>query len=322
MNRRSSLKVALATLLSASLLASCGTNSGTNTQATQAESTTVSSSSKPALTQPPATNPADATVQRLNYPVSGGDPNQNWADLYLPPGQHDAATLPLLVFIHGGAWMNTSGAEGADRIARDLTARGIAVYNVEYRRVHSGGGWPTTFTDVAAAIDHVPTLSQQYPELNLDASIVAGHSAGAQLAVWGATRNNNTGDLLGGHPQFKPSEIISLSGPLDLSWAANHGDTRIEYAIGGTPEQYPDRFESVDPILNMDPTIPVVAVHGDADDLVPKENSIHYVDALNADNGKGELVLLMNENHTSYLKADSPSYPKVIDLITQTAYRH
>ncbi|MHA2788689.1 alpha/beta hydrolase [Corynebacterium sp. S7] len=318
MRQRSAIQIVLATIVSSSFLASCGAQNPA--PPASAASTTVSSTSKPPLTQPPATNPADATVQRLYYPVANADPTQNWADLYLPPGQHDVASLPILVFFHGGAWMNTSGAEGVDRIARDLTARGFAVYNVEYRRVNSGGGWPATFTDAAAAIDYVSELPQQFPELNLDASIVAGHSAGAQLAAWGATRNNTTGDQLGGQPKFKPAEIISLSGPLDLSWAAENGDTNIENAIGGTPAQYQERFDAIDPIKNMNPSIPVTAVHGDADDLVPKENSVHYVNALNAENGEGKLVLLPKQSHTSYLAADSPWYPKVLDLITEAVY--
>ncbi len=41
-------------------------------------------------------------------------------------------------------------------LALDLARRGIAAWNVEYRRVgQEGGGWPGTFEDVAAALDRL-----------------------------------------------------------------------------------------------------------------------------------------------------------------------
>ena len=37
----------------------------------------------------------------------------------------------------------------------DLAKRGWAAWNIEYRRLGNGGGWPATFADVAAAVDHL-----------------------------------------------------------------------------------------------------------------------------------------------------------------------
>lgn len=122
-------------------------------------------------------------------------------------------SLPLVTIIHGGGWESRAGAEQFDEMARDLAGRGLAVYNVEYRRLGTGGGWPTTFHDVALALDHVPAIAETYPQLRIDDELVIGDSAGAQLAVWGGTRHRLTDDEVGSRPAFVPSNIDATSPP-------------------------------------------------------------------------------------------------------------
>nr|WP_110481626.1 alpha/beta fold hydrolase [Corynebacterium provencense] len=254
-------------------------------------------------------------TEHVVYPVRGGvaDPSQNWADFYLPPGRHDEDSVPLVVFIHGGAWR--SGATGARRIARDLTSRGVAVLNVEYRAVDRGGGWPVTFSDVADALDYVPELDRRHPEITVDDETVVGHSAGAQLAAWAGTRGDLEKGEIGADPRFTPTRVVSLSGPLDMRWSAEHGDDNVVRVLGGSPSQVPDRYAAVDPIQNINPRIPVVAVHGTDDSVVPVDDSRRYVSRLSAEGGRAKLVLLTGEDHVSYLKRSSPRYDRVLDII-------
>jgi acetyl esterase/lipase len=80
----------------------------------------------------------------------GDDPNQV-GDLRLPTGE---GPYPVAVLLHGGFWRERYRREIMDRLAADLTARGWATWNLEYRRMGaSGGGWPATLDDVAAGID-------------------------------------------------------------------------------------------------------------------------------------------------------------------------
>lgn len=263
----------------------------------------------------------EVTVQRFEYPTRSGeaDPEQNWADLYMPAGEQEEDSLPLAVIIHGGAWQSEIGADSFDPLARELAARGMAVYNIEYRRVGSGGGWPTTFRDVADALDHVVEVDVKFPQITTDDEVVVGHSAGAQLAVWGGTRHLLDDDEVGANPKFRPTRVVSIAGPLDTVYAAEHGDDRIITAIGGTPAQVPDRFTMVDPIQNIDPDTPVVALHGTDDTVVSPENSRRYVDAVKRSGGEAELVLLEGENHVSLVSGDSPAYPRVLDTIARVS---
>ncbi len=267
---------------------------------------------------------AEITVERFWYPVderpgSAADTGQNWADLYLPAGPQRVDSIPLVVLIHGGAWQSTLGANVFEGLARELAGRGFAVYNVEYRRIGSGGGWPNTFRDVAHALDNIIEVDRKYPQLTTDDELVVGHSAGAQLAVWASTRKNLKTNEEGSRPVFRPTRVISLAGPLDMVYAANHGDDHIVTVLGGRPTEVPDRYASVDPIQNIDPTVPVIALHGTRDTVVAPANSERYVAAVKRRGGRAAVELLHGDTHTSIVSARSPNYQHVLHVITTTS---
>ncbi|MDH6197641.1 acetyl esterase/lipase [Mycobacterium frederiksbergense] len=261
----------------------------------------------------------EMTVTRFHYPTDDHTTDQNWADLYLPAGPQAVDSIPLVVLIHGGGWQSTLSAGVFDGLARELAGRGMAVYNIEYRRVGSGGGWPTTFHDVARALDYVVEVDKKYPQLTTDDELVVGHSAGAQLAVWAGTRHNLRDDEVGSRPLFRPTRVVSLAGPLDMVYAANHGDKHIVSVLGGRPAEVPQRYTSVDPIQNIDPSVPVIALHGTLDTVVAPANSQRYVAAAKKLGGRAALELLAGENHTSIVSKRSPSFGRVLQVITATS---
>ena len=282
-----------------------------------ADGTTPVSTSSSSATAAPVEYLDEVTVQRVRYPTpDDGDTDQNWAELYLPAGEQRVDSIPLVVLVHGGAWQSALGADVFEPLARDLADRGMAVYNIEYRRVGSGGGWPTTFRDVAAALDHVVVVDRQFPQIDTDDELIVGHSAGAQLAVWGGTRHKLEDDEVGARPLFRPTRVVSLAGPLDMTYAATHGDDRIVTALGGSPTQVPQRYTMVDPIQNIDPDTPVVAVHGTADRTVSPANSQRYAAAVVKAGGDAEAVLIPGGNHGSVVTSNAPEYPRVLDIIT------
>lgn len=304
-------------LLGAAVLSACGDGHGSAgsppaTDTTEADGLTV-------VTGVPEDEVSDGFVERIVYPVRDGspDPAENWADLYLPENHRRDAPVPLVVYLQGSGW--NGGAHGSRHIASDLAARGLAVLNVEYRGVEEGGGWPTTFTDVADALDHIPTIEEHRPGIAVDDATVVGHSAGGQLAAWVASRGMLDDDQVGAHPRFSPTRVVSLAGPLDLVWAAENGDDNIVEAMEAPPEELPRAYDSIDPIRNINRDVPVVAVHGTEDSLVPKENSEHYVRAAGEAGGTAELVLLPGADHVSFLKSSSSYYDRLLSIIHRTA---
>jgi len=96
--------------------------------------------------------------------------------------------LPVVVMIHGGCWLGFFGLGLMDGLVKDLQAHGIAVWNVEYRRLGEvGGGYPGTYLDIGRAVDALRSIAKRNA-LDLSKVVVIGHSAGGHLALWAAAR--------------------------------------------------------------------------------------------------------------------------------------
>jgi len=196
----------------------------------------------------------------------GDDPSQ-YAEISLPD---ESAPAPVVVVIHGGYWSANFGAELGRPLAADLVNRGLAVVNVEYRRVGNGGGWPQSGDDVAAAVD---VLQYQAPGcLDLSRAVALGHSAGGQLAGWLASRRTAPVVLAG---------AVLQSGVLDLVRGSetNLRDGAVDKYLGGSPTQRPDAYAAASPIALVPLGVPTICVHGTADTVAPIEQSEGFVAA-------------------------------------------
>ena len=85
---------------------------------------------------------ADTSI-KLAY---GTEPLQ-FGRLYLPAVITEGSKVPLLVFIHGGCWLNAYDLNHSTAFSQAVANAGIAVWSVEYRRVGDiGGGWPGSYS--------------------------------------------------------------------------------------------------------------------------------------------------------------------------------
>jgi acetyl esterase/lipase len=242
------------------------------------------------------------------------------AELYVPPGP---GPHPVIVLIHGGSWQKRYGKIFTRALAGDLLRRGYAVWNIEYRRVGAGGGWPTTFADVAAAIDHLAALEVQ--RLDLGRVTFLGHSAGGHLALWAAGRPNLPAwapGALDGPPRVRPRRVISQAGVADLAGAYRrwHGGV-VRDLMGGAPDQVPERYAAGDPIRLLPLDMPVLIVHGVNDETVSIELSRGYVDATRAAGGEAELVEIQGEaGHRAHLDPRSEAWAAVVQRLGPAAH--
>jgi len=107
-----------------------------------------------------------------------GSHRSQLADLHLPSGSRaSGGPYPVMILLHGGSWQKRYGRVVMRGLVRDLLRRGWAVWNIEYRRLGDGGGWPMTFADVAAAIDELSELGDA--RLDLSRVNILGHSPAA-----------------------------------------------------------------------------------------------------------------------------------------------
>jgi acetyl esterase/lipase len=197
-------------LLGAAALAACGGAAG----AGPAGEDVVSAAPAPKrlmVWEDLLSRPKPAPDATLRY---GSDPLQ-LVDVWKPAG---AGPHPAVVMIHGGCWQTAIAERDImNWIADDLRAHGVGVWNIEYRGVDRGGGYPGTYLDVGAAADLFAEKRAEYG-FRTDAPVVAiGHSAGGHLALWLARRAALAeGDALRGATPLKVDLAISQGGLPDL----------------------------------------------------------------------------------------------------------
>ncbi len=257
--------------------------------------------------------PADA---RIAY---GRDPQQ-FGDLRLPAtgvGPH-----PVVVLLHGGYWRARYDLAYFGHAAADLTARGSATWNLEYRRGGKpGGGWSGTFLDGAAGMDHLRALAASHP-LDLDRVVVLGHSAGGHLALWLAARPRIALESAIYTPDpLLPKAVVSLAGVLDLRQAsARHlSNDAAHELLGGLPERYPERYAAASPAELLPLGVPAILIHGTADDSVPYALSHDYADQARVVGDEVELVTLPGVGHFEVVDPRAPEWQVVVQAVERAA---
>ncbi|WP_050767061.1 alpha/beta hydrolase [Pseudarthrobacter chlorophenolicus] len=243
----------------------------------------------------------------------GEDPSQ-WGELFLPDLPAGTRHQGVVVVIHGGYWRSKYGAELGEPLARDLAEHGIAAWNLEYRRAGNGGGWPGTFDDISAGIDHLAALAEPHA-LDLRSVVALGHSAGGHLAVWAAGREKvaeagpGDRDSLRGGGGVRLTGVVSQSGVLDLAGAErlNLSNGAVANLLGGPSSEFPVRHRLASPMAALPLDVPVYAVHAEADQDVPPEMSMAYVDATRGSVVPAHFVSVPGD-HFALIDISSPAY--------------
>ena len=202
------------------------------------------------------------------------------------------------------------GRDPLQPIAEDLASRGYAAWNLEYRRLGStGGGWPGTFDDVIAGIEHLTRIVAGGTELDLARVAVVGHSAGGHLALWSAAR--------GGSVRIKA--VVALAPVADLLRAEELGlgGRAVNELLGGTPAEHPERYQAASPRHMLPLGVPQLVIHGTVDSAVPIEIARSYVRAAQASGDRAELLELDDTGHMEFLEPGSAAHAALCDALVR-----
>ncbi len=259
------------------------------------------------------------TPPSADHRIPYGPGKYHFGDLWLPP--HSTSKPPLLVFIHGGWWKSKYDLNYGGHLCSAFRSTGIAVWSIEYRRVgDTGGGWPSTFQDVAAGFDFIRTLSRTYP-LDLDRVVASGHSAGGHLAFWLAGRHH----IIAGSPvQAPPPQVplkgvISLAGAVDLQLTIDlsgdhtfaHDRQEIYDLMGGTPAEHPDRYLAGDPGHLLPFNIPHLLLQGSRDGQIPPELPGRWAEKARGLGDQVSVSIIPDADHFDVVDPESKAWPIV-----------
>jgi acetyl esterase/lipase len=240
-------------------------------------------------------------VRKLQRLVSYGDDPHQVAELYRPDGEPRG----VVVVIHGGFWKAKYDRSLGQPLSASLAEAGWVAWNLEYRRVGTGGGVPETLDDVAAGIDALADVE----DLDTSTVVTLGHSAGGHLAAWAAARGR-----FERWPERVPvTAVVSQAGVLDLH-AAHHlrlGGGAVEAFLGHPPGPGDD---AVDPLRQVPLDVRLWCVHGSSDATVPISQSRAYVAAATAAGAWADLIEV-DGDHDEVIDTDSRAWARTLEIL-------
>lgn len=212
--------------------------------------------------------------------VEGGH-ERHKLDLYLPEATETEASLPLVIWVHGGGWQNGS-KDGCPPLRSGYLERGYAVASLNYR-LSGHAVFPAQIEDCKAAIRWLRTHAKEY------------HLDPRRFGVWGSSAGGHLVALLGTSGEVKAFEVganldqssrvqavCDYYGPTDFTvfvttpgYERHAADSSPEARlIGGAVLENKDKAARVNPISYVSKDAPpFLIVHGDKDPTVPINQS-------------------------------------------------
>lgn len=256
----------------------------------------------------------DEMQRQLEANLPGGEPVEirygpapaQYGVLRLPQGP---GPFPVAVVIHGGCWLSIADHRYMEPVAVTLNEAGWATWSLEFRRIDmEGGAWPGILRDVAAGLDHLPTVAAHRP-LDLDRVVALGHSSGGHLALWAALRTGLREAQARGSGLWSDAPL-SLRGAAGLAPIADLDDYRgysrcgptivTDFLMGGEDDLggEEDRRQSLsDPARLVPSAVPQLLLLGELDEVVPPDHGRVYLDRAAAAGQTVELRVVPGAGH-------------------------
>ena len=211
---------------------------------------------------------------------------------------------PVVIFFHGGGWFkgsrDTYGFAG-----RAFSGEGFVTVVPGYRLVPDGR-FPVFMEDAAAAVRWTRANIARYGG-DPDRIILAGHSAGAHIALLLALDPRWLGDMV--RPGGAVRGVIDLAGPADF----------LPFEPGGRAEvamSHVRPLEITQPVhFARSDAPPIWMGHGDADTTVRPRNALRLAAALADVGGRAEVRMYPGVDHEGTVTPLSLLYRNRIPLL-------
>ena len=214
-------------------------------------------------------------------------------DVYRPAGTPEKPR-PVVLYAFGGGWLVGNRHQVAEFGFVRLVDRGYAIVAADYR-YSTTARFPAQIDDVRSAIRWIRANAEAYG-FDPERVAILGPSAGGHLAAFAGTSgdaadaNRGAGEV----PSVRVQAVVDFFGPTDLPvYQEQHrenglGNTRqldlfLVPFLGGPVAENAERARLANPITYVDgDDPPFLIIHGDADPIVPYQQSVMLRDALTA----------------------------------------
>lgn len=250
--------------------------------------------------------PSGATLTADLAYVENGHERQK-LDLYLPADAK--GPLPLIVWVHGGAW-RAGSKEQCQPFHQGYLTKGYAIASINYR-FSQHAIFPAQLEDCKAAIRWLRAHAKTY-NLNPDQFAVYGGSAGGHLvALLGTTGDIKTFDVGANlNMSSKVQAVCDFYGPSDFLYdettasadfvkRLNDPNDAVPQLIGGPVKEMRDAARKASPVsyITTNALPPFLIIHGDKDPIVPFSQSERLFNVLRDAKGDVQLHCIKNGEH-------------------------
>ena len=218
---------------------------------------------------------------------------------HLPQGVTEA---PVVVMIPGGGWQSADPT-GLEPLAAALAAQGVVAQPVVIRAAQDGVVYPVPVEEVLCALaDGAATASAA--GIRPTRLVLLGHSSGAHLSAL-ATLDPGAVSPSCEDPLVEPDALVGLAGPYDIRKFSDAAEGLFP------PDADQAVWDAANPVLLADhrPEVPVLLLHGDADELVPVSFSEDFAAALRTGGHPTTLQVLPGVNHGEVYAANVAAPP-------------
>lgn len=261
---------------------------------------------------PPPANTDHITRKFLDIPYADLSPAEK-LDIYLP--EAGGGPYPVIVSIHGGAFMIGDKTDAQLQPMLEGLRRGYAVVALNYR-LSGEAEFPALVHDAKAAIRWIRANAARF-SLDPDRIAAWGGSAGGYLSTMLGTSAGiaELENLNMGNPEqssnvqavidwFGPTDFLKMDLQLTASGFApapnqsHSGENSPEsLLLGGKITEIPDRVRAANPETYIRPNAPPFLIqHGVLDAVVPVQQSIDLAVKLRSVAGEQQATLLLIED--------------------------
>ncbi|WP_460686937.1 alpha/beta hydrolase fold domain-containing protein [Niabella aquatica] len=262
--------------------------------------------------------------KNLAYKITAND--SLMLDIFLP--QNTVSKVPVVVIIHGGAWVEGSRELESiyymRRLKDQLIKNGIAAISVDYTLVNKSKHFPVPIADCKDAIRWIKANAANY---NLDTTRIGlwGGSAGAHLALLAAYTPDSMwpGSKELSRYSASVNYVVDNFGPTDLNQLLQTNASKFKlflarifvkkllpireqliFAMTGTSIDTEKRkvittlapYAPLAYIQSMN-RIPTIIFHGTKDKVVPLKQSKQLHKQLNSANVSNKLIIVKKGDH-------------------------